>query len=360
MQFHLKSVLDASKDIQVKQLSDLVMRHGGSYTPDEETPVAFVFIDCFPGNEPLYGSVERLYLEDGILKIDGTDQDIDTVTIPADHLPVETLSSLIESVPFVFKKGDAVHWSDPAIGDYAPEERAEVLGRIYTVEDDTSQEHLFLTTGGAPGDPVYGELEAPAAELTPAYGDSLEARLSVLRDILNTPSSHDTPTATTPDEGSPKAEPGLQEGRKAFEALLAGQSIPSALSVLGELERVTKERVLKEIDGVLVSLQDGKLITALNFARLYPGNELPILRVDGADRRPLYLESATIGWYQGECYVIVDVKSGEEAASYNIQNLDAESCLVASYKITDVLAGIGKGWYKVNAAGEVVPKESTL
>ncbi len=355
MQFHLKSVLDAIKDIQIKQLSDLVMRHGGSYTPDDEAPVAFVYTGDFPGNEPLYGSIERLYLEDGILKIDGTDQHCDMVTVPAACLPVETLPSLIEAVPLLFRKGDTVYWNDPAVAEYNPWERSVILGRVFTVEDDTSQDHLFLTTGGAPGDPVYGELEAPAAELTPACGDSLEARLSVLRDILNTPSSHDTPTATTPDEGSPKAEPGLQEGRKAFEALLAGQSIPSAFSILQGLEKMTKERVLKEIAGVLVSLQDGKLITALNFARLYPGNELPILRVDGADRRPLYLESATIGWYQGECYVIADVKSGEEAASYNIQNLDAESCFVASYKITDVLAGIGKGLYRINAAGEVVP-----
>lgn len=32
-----------------------------------------------------------------------------------------------------FKKGDLVRWNDPAINDYEPEEREEVLGRVFEI-----------------------------------------------------------------------------------------------------------------------------------------------------------------------------------------------------------------------------------
>lgn len=33
-----------------------------------------------------------------------------------------------------FKKGDLVRWNDPGINDYDPEEREEVLGRVFEID----------------------------------------------------------------------------------------------------------------------------------------------------------------------------------------------------------------------------------
>ena len=39
----------------------------------------------------------------------------------------------IKTMEREFKKGDLVRWNDPAINDYEPEEREEVLGRVFEI-----------------------------------------------------------------------------------------------------------------------------------------------------------------------------------------------------------------------------------
>ena len=47
--------------------------------------------------------------------------------------PTFVLTKKTKTMEREFKKGDLVRWNDPAINDYEPEEREEVLGRVFEI-----------------------------------------------------------------------------------------------------------------------------------------------------------------------------------------------------------------------------------
>ncbi len=62
-----------------------------------------------------------------------------------------------------FHKGDKVRWNDPGIEDYAPEEREEVLARVFTV-DEANGDIILISNEDSSAEVYASELELISEE----------------------------------------------------------------------------------------------------------------------------------------------------------------------------------------------------